>query len=255
MTWTIRAFSKQIALAASLGLSLTCSAADLSILSAGATKSALSEIVESYQKISGNKVNVEYAPVGVIMKRLSDGATPDVLLVTADVIGDVESKGWTVAGTAAPFGSVGVGVAVQEQAKSPDISTPEALKQTLLNARSITYIDPSKGTSGKHFAEVLKRLGIAEQMKAKTILGDTGYVVEPVARGEIEIGIQQITEILPVKGAKLVGPLPASLQKITIYTAALGAHSGESEAAKKFIAYLSGADAREVIKKKGFSLP
>ena len=96
----------------------------------------------------------------------------------------------------------------------PDISTPDALRQTLLNAKSITYMDPTKGTSGKHFASVLDQLGIADQMRAKTTLGDVGFVVEPVARGDLELGIQQITEILPVKGAKLVGPLPDALQKV-----------------------------------------
>lgn len=255
MTKAIRIISKQLTLLLAIALPLTCNAVDLSILSAGATKSALNEIVERYQKISGNKLNVEYAPVGVLLQHLSGGAKPDVLIVTADVIDDVEHKGWVVSGTAAPLGSVGVGVAVQAQARTPDISTPEALKQTLLNAKSITYMDPNKGTSGKHFAEVLKRLGIVEQMKDKTTLGDAGYIVEPVARGEIEIGIQQITEILPVKGAKLVGPLPEPLQKTTIYTVALGAASPEEAVARAFITYLTGAESREVFRQKGFTVP
>jgi molybdate transport system substrate-binding protein len=255
MMMRIQSISRQLFLLAAIGLALTCEATDLSVLSAGAAKSALSEIVERYQMISGNKLNVEYAPVGVLLQRLSGGAKPDVLIVTTDVIGDVEHKGWTVPGTATPVGNVGVGIAVQAQAKTPDISTPDALKQTLLNAKSITYIDPSKGTSGKHFAEVLRRLGIAEQMKAKTTLGDTGYVVEPVARGEIEIGIQQITEILPVKGVKLVGPLPDPLQKTTTYTVALGANATEVAAARNFLAYLAGDNAREVFRQKGFAVP
>jgi len=255
MTRAIRIISAQLILLAAIALPINCNAADLSILSAGATKSALNELVERYQKISGNKLNVEYAPVGVLLQRLSGGAKPDVLIVTTDVIGDVEHKDWTVPGTSAPVGSVGVGIAVQAQARSPDISTPEALKQTLLDAKSITYVDPSKGTSGKHFAEVLKRLGIAERMKAKTTLGDTGYVVEPVARGEIEIGIQQITEILPVKGVKLVGPLPEPLQKTTIYTVALGTNAPEAAAARNFIAFLAGDEAREMFRQKGFTVP
>ncbi len=255
MTWIIRSLIKQSALLALVTLSLHANAAELSILSAGATRPALSAIIESYQKHSGNKLNAEYLPVGVIMKALADGATPDVIIITADVIDDAEHKGWTVPGSAIPVGSVGVGVAVREQAKSPDISSPEALKQTLLSAKSITYMNPEKGTSGKHFSEVLKRLGIAEQMKPKTILGESGFIVEPVARGEIEIGIQQITEILPVKGVKLVGPLPASLQKTTIYIAALGAHSHATAAARDFILTLRGVEAKETFKQKGFTVP
>lgn len=238
MTSTICNLAVRSAGAVALGWSLTCSAADLSVFSAGAAKAALGEIVENYEKTSGDKLNVEYAPVGTLLRRLADGAKPDILIVTADVMGEVERKAWTVPGTASPIGSVGVGVAVQEQAQVPDISSPQALRQTLLNARSITYIDPEKGTSGKHFAEVLKRLGIVEQMKAKTILGDTGYVVEPVALGKVELGIQQITEILPVKGVKLVGPLPEPLQKITIYTVALAAHARDVQASRDFISFL-----------------
>jgi molybdate transport system substrate-binding protein len=144
---------------------------------------------------------------------------------------------------------------VHERAVAPDISTPEALKQTLLAAKSITYIDPAKGTSGKHFAEVLQRLGISEAVKAKTRLADAGYVVEPVARGEIELGIQQITEILPVQGVKLVGPLPEPLQKITVYSAALTPHARDADAVRGFLAYLRGAEARGIFTAKGFSTP
>jgi len=114
-------------------------------------------------------------------------------------------------------------------------------------------VDPEKGTSGKHFAQVLQRLGIAEEMRGRTTLGDSGYVVEPVARGDIEIGIQQITEILPVAGARLVGPLPEPLQKITVYTAALGAQAHEVAAAQAFLAYLCGGPAKAVFSSKGFA--
>lgn len=255
MPWTLASVALRSAGLVALGLSLSCGAAELSVFSAGAAKAALGEIVETYEKASGDKLRVEYAPVGTLLRRLADGAKPDILIVTADVMGEVERKAWTVPGTTSPIGSVGVGVAVHEQAPAPDISSPQALRQTLLNARSITYIDPEKGTSGKHFAEVLKRLGIVEQMKAKTILGDSGYVVEPVALGRVELGIQQITEILPVKGVKLAGPLPEPLQKITVYTVALAAHAREVPASRNFISFLSGAQAREIFQRKGFALP
>jgi len=230
-------------------------AAELLVWSAGAAKVPFSEIVQAYQKTTGNTIKVDYAPVGVLVRKLSDGGKPGVLLISLDVIPDVERNGWTVSGSSTPVGSVGVGIAVKEGSPIPDISSPEALRTTLLNAKTITYMDPSKGTSGKHFATVLSQLGIAEQVKDKTTLGDAGFVVEPVARGEVELGIQQITEILPVKGVQLVGPLPASLQKITTYSIALGSHADNVGAAKDFMSFVRRDSSAAVFRAKGFSTP
>lgn len=238
-----------------IGLTLSAGAADISIYSGGAVKTALSEVATNYEKATGHHIAIEYAPVGTLMRRLADGDVPDLVVLTADVMPVAEAKGWAVPGTAIALGGVGVGVAVREGASAPDISTPEALKQALLAAKSITYIDPQKGTSGKHFAEVLRRLGIADAVKAKTTLGDAGYVVEPVARGEIELGIQQITEIIPVKGVKLVGPLPESLQKITVYSAAQSPAARHPEATQGFLAYLREAPNRAIFARKGFLPP
>ena len=237
------------------GLSLAAGAAEISILSGGAVKSPLSEAAARYERASGHRVAIEYQPVGVLMKQLAQGATPDLVVITEDVMADAAAKGWLVGGTAMPLGSVGVGVAVREGAASPDISSPDALRKTLLDAKSITYIDPEKGTSGKHFAGVLQGLGIADAVRAKTRLGAAGFVVEPVARGEIELGIQQITEILPVKGVKLVGPLPASLQKLTTYTIARTVHGRDAEAIDRFLDYLRGAESRALFLSRGFTAP
>src|SRR5205807_6774776 len=120
-------------------------------------------------------------------------------------------------------------VAVNENAPLPDISTPEAFKRSLLAARSVVYIDPKTGTSGKHVAEILQRLGIADEVNRKATLGQGGYITEPVGRGETAPGIHQISEILPVKGVRLVGPLPAELQKYTVYVAAPRSEEHTSE--------------------------
>jgi molybdate transport system substrate-binding protein len=227
-------------------------AKDLVVWSAGATKPPMEELVPEFQKLTGLTLKVEYAPVGVWTRRLADGGQPDVLILSADVVNEVERNGGSVAGSAKPLGSVGVGVAVKQGAALPDVSTPEALRATLLRARSITYMDPQKGTSGKHFASVLEQLGISEQVKSKTTLGDVGYVLEPVARGDIELGVQQITEILPVQGATLVGPLPASLQKITTYVVMVGAKANDAKAALAFSQFLQAPHAAAVFKRKGF---
>lgn len=135
-----------------------------------------------------------------------------------------------------------------------DISTPEAFRKTLLSARSLVYIDPKIGTSGKHFAEVLDRLGIAEQMKAKSVLGTGGFVVEPVGRGEVEIGVHQISEILPVKGVKMIGELPTPLQKYTVYIAVPPA-GAVSEPAAALVRFLTSAAARASFASAGMSTP
>lgn len=245
-------------LAIGLGAALLSTAAlagELLVWSAGAAQTPLSILISDYQKASGNTLKVEFAPVGVLVKRLADGGRPDVLIVSQDVVANVEKNGWTVPGTASPIGRVGVGIAIKEGAPMPDISTPDALRQTLLNAKSITYMDPTKGTSGKHFASVLDQLGIADQMRGKTTLGDVGFVVEPVARGDLELGIQQITEILPVKGAKLVGPLPDALQKITTYSVALGAQARDAAVARDFMTYVASQRSQAVFVVHGFAAP
>jgi molybdate transport system substrate-binding protein len=238
-----------------LALSLAASAAEITVYSGGAAKVALSEVATRYEKATGERVVVDYAPMGALMRRLADGARPDVVVLTADVIDEAGQRNWIQPETATPLGGIGIGVAVREGAPLPDVSTPAALKATLLAAKSITYMDPAKGTSGKHFAEVLKSLGIADAVKGKTTLGETGYVVEPVARGEIEIGVQQISEILPVKGAQLVGPLPPPFQKITVYTAVIGANAPHAADAQKFIAYLREPAVRQIFIDKGFLAP
>lgn len=188
-------------------------AQELSIFSGGAVKTAITAAAENYQTRKAAKFALEFHPMGPLVQKLAGGAIPDIVIVTQETISDLESMGLILRDTATEVGSVGIGVAVHENAPIPDISTPEALKAALLAAKSIVYIDPTRGTSGRHFAGVLERLGIAEAMKAKTTLGLGGFVVEPVGRGEIELGVHQITEILPVKGVKLVGPLPQAMQK------------------------------------------
>jgi molybdate transport system substrate-binding protein len=229
-----------------------CQAADLRVWSAGAVKPALEELAPQFQKATGLQLDVQYAPVGVWIRRLAEGNSPDVLILSVDVVQEVEDRGWVPARSASPLGSVGVGLAVKQGAVMPDISSPEALRRTLLAAKSVTYMDPQKGTSGKHFASVLDQLGIAEQIRPKATLGDVGYVLEPVARGEIELGVQQITEILPVKGAVLVGPLPSSLQKITTYSIMPTVKTDRSEMITKFRQFLQTPEAQAVFKLKGF---
>jgi len=219
---------------------------ELRVLSGGAAKSLVDPLAASFK---GGVVKVDYQPMGRLVESLAQGAEVDMVIVTEETLPRLEKEGRVQRG-AKPIARVGIGVAVNEKAPSPDISTVEAFKRTLLAAKSVVYIDPKVGTSGKHVAEVLQRLGIAEQVNAKAKLGQGGYIVEPVGRGEIELGIHQISEILPVKGVKLVGELPKELQKYTVYVAV---PVKQSRTVLDFIDHLTGPQARERLAQAGYT--
>ena len=221
---------------------------ELRVLSGGAAKSLVDPLAASFKH---GVVKVDYQPMGRLVKSLEEGAEVDMVIVTEETLPGLERQRRVERG-AKPIARVGIGVAVNEKAPSPDISTVDAFRKTLLAAKSIVYIDPKVGTSGKHVAEVLQRLGIAEQVNAKAKLGQGGYIVEPVGRGEIELGIHQISEILPVKGVKLVGELPRELQKYTVYVAV---PVKPSRAVLDFIDHLTGPQARERLAQAGYTAP
>jgi molybdate transport system substrate-binding protein len=223
-------------------------AQELRVLSGGAAKSLVEPLAASFPY---GKVDVQYQPMGRLVEALEQGAEVDLVIVTEETLPKLERENRVKRG-AKPIARVGIGVAVNEHAPTPDISTADALRRTLLAAKSVVYIDPKVGTSGKHVAEVLQRLGIAEPVNAKAKLAQGGYIVEPVGRGEIELGIHQISEILPVKGVKLAGPLPAPLQKYTTYVAA---PVKESRAVLDFIDHLSGPQARARLAQAGYEPP
>jgi molybdate transport system substrate-binding protein len=226
----------------------TVVAQELRVLSGGAAKSLVDPLAASFP---GGKVQMQYQPMGRLVKSLEEGAQVDLVIVTEETLPALERENRVKRG-AKPIARVGIGVAVNQSAPSPDISTVDAFRKTLLAAKSIVYIDPKVGTSGKHVAEVLARLGIADQVNAKTKFGQGGYIVEPVGRGEIELGIHQISEILPVKGVKLVGELPKELQKYTTYVAV---PVTQSRAVLDFIDHLTGPEARKRLAQAGYSAP
>lgn len=228
-----------------LVFSSLASAEELRVLSGGAAKSLVDPLAKSFK---GATVKVEYQPMGKLTQSLKAGDPADMVIVTTEVLPSLQLQGKAIA-------RVGIGVAVNEKAPSPDISTVAAFKQTLLAAKSVVYIDPKVGTSGKHVAQILQQLGIAEEVNRKATFGQGGYITEPVGRGEVELGIHQISEILPVKGVKLVGPLPAELQKYTVYVAAPTAKTSKKAAVDAFIAHLTAPEARGGLEKAGYTPP
>ena len=238
---------RSVALIALL-MPMALNAQELRVLSGGAAKSLLEPLAASFP---GGKVDVRYQPMGPLAESLAQGAQVDLVVVTEETLPRLERQNLVKRG-AKPIARVGIGVAVNEKAPMPDISTVDAFRRTLLAAKSVVYIDPKIGTSGKHVAEVLERLGIASEVNAKARLGQGGYIVEPVGRGEIELGLHQISEILPVKGVKLAGPLPPQLQKYTTYVAAPVA---ESRQVLDFIDHLTGPQARARLAQAGYTAP
>jgi molybdate transport system substrate-binding protein len=227
-------------------------AAEIKVLTAGAFKQVLLVLVPDFEKQTGHKVIVENDTVGALTKRIEGGEAFDLAVLTPAAVNDLSSKGKFVAGSRTNLGRVGVGVVVKEGAPKPDISSVDAFKKTLLAAKSVAYIDPAAGgSSGIYVAGLLDKLGVAAEVRPKAKLIPGGAVAEHIARGEAELGIHQISEILPVKGITLVGPLPADIQNYTVYAAGLGANGKESEAAKALLKTLSGPAAADVLKSKG----
>jgi molybdate transport system substrate-binding protein len=233
----------------------TASAAEILVLSGGAVEAPLGAAIPSFESRSGHRVRLTFAPAGEIAARLGAGEAYDLVIIPAENVAGFERSGRVIAGSAVALGRVGIGVAVRAGAPSPDIATPEAFRATLLAAKSVVYIDPARGTSGKHVAAVLHQLGIADQVNAKARLGAGGAVVAPVGRGEIELGVHQITAILAVPGVKLVGPLPPELQKWTTYSAVAMPGARAAEAARELVAFLTSGEARAAFAAKGLAAP
>jgi molybdate transport system substrate-binding protein len=239
-----------------LAAATAASAGEVDVLSAGAAEAAFHDAASAWERASGNTVKASFGPVGEIRKRLDAGAAPDVVIVPAEAIEPLASSGKVDPSTRHDLGVVSIGVAVREGTRKPDISTPDALKRTLLEARSVTYMDPTRGTSGKFVdEEVLPRLGIRDAVRAKATLGQGGSTAEKVARGEADLAIQQMTELVTVKGVTVVGPLPESLQKRTTYAAVLARHPAHPREARALLDYLASPAGREPFRARGFAEP
>jgi molybdate transport system substrate-binding protein len=229
-------------------------AAEIKILTAGAFKQIVVALVPEFEKQSGHKVIVDNDTVGGLAKRIEGGEAFDVVVVSPGVIDELVAKGKvaTTHGSRTRLARVGVGVMVRAGAPKPDIGTVEAFKQAVLAAKTVAYIDPaSGGSSGIYVAQLFEKLGIADQVKPKAKLKQGGYVADLIKSGEAELGIHQISEIVPVKEVTLVGPLPADIQNFTTYAAGVGASAKNPDAAEALIKMLAGPLAAAVLKEKG----
>jgi molybdate transport system substrate-binding protein len=233
-------------------------ATELRILCAGAMHPILDALAGDLERMSGRRIVARFASSGGVRARVLEGEAADVVITTSAAIDELGRQAKIVPGTATPVARSAIGVAVRSGAPRPDIGSVDAFRLALRNARSIAIADPATGSpSGNHLARALDRLGMTAELgeKIKWVGGAAGGVVvvvgEVVARGEAEIGLQQIAEILAVPGIDLVGALPAALQHVTVFSAAVAATASDMSLARRVIDFLASPAAASVIKAKG----
>lgn len=226
---------------------------ELSVFSTIAVQSALEELTPQFEVANGVRLLVTWNTAPVLVKRLQGGETADVLILNRAGIDTMIREGRVLARSEVTLASSATAIAIKAGAVRPDISTPEALKRTLLAARTISYTDPSAGgASGIYFAKLLERLGIAEAVNAKTRFPPpAGLSGDFLLTGEADLAVQQIPELLQVPGIEIVGPLPGDLHMVTVFVAGIEARTLQGEVAEALIDFLRTDIARDVFRAKG----
>ena len=229
-------------------------AAEVRVMISGGLSTAYKEVVPEFERSTGNKVLTAYGPsmgttANAVPNRLERGEPADVLIMVGYALGDLIKQGKVIADSRVDLAKSPIGIAVKSGTPKPDISSADAVKRTLLAAKSIAYSDSASGVYIS--TEMFQRLGIADAMKDKARQIPAEPVARVVARGDAEIGFQQISELLPVPGIEVVGQLPSELQKITVFSAGIATAAREPEAGKALIKFLASPAASAAIVKSG----
>jgi molybdate transport system substrate-binding protein len=229
-------------------------APSLKVMISPGLKAAYEKLVPEFERKTGHTIVTVYgASMGsapdAIPNRLQSGESADVVILASSALEDLVKKDKVIPGTRVDLARAFIAVAVRAGAPKPDISTLESLKRTLLAAKSIAY---SGSVSGVYVStELFQRLGIADAIRSKCIRVDTEMVGTVVARGDAEIGFQQLSELLPIAGIDILGPIPQEVQKITMFSGGVAVNSKEPEIAKQFLQFLASPEAAATIKKSG----
>jgi molybdate transport system substrate-binding protein len=228
-------------------------AAELKVYSTIGVQGAVEQLVPQFEKASGDKLVITWGTAAMLVKRIEAGETADVLILSRVGIDTLSKEGKIAPDSAVTLASSGIAVAVKAGAPKPNISTPEAFKQALLRAKFIAYSDPAAGgASGVYFAKLLERMGIADQMKAKTKYPPPGgNSASLLITGEAELAIQQTPEVMYVAGAEVIGQLPGDLNNVTVFAAGIGVDSKNANGAKALISMLHSPEAAAVFRAKG----
>jgi molybdate transport system substrate-binding protein len=228
-------------------------AAEIKVLAALGVKDVVDDLGPKFERASGHKLAIKFDTLGGVVKMVKGGETADVVLIPRQGIDGLVKDGKATAGDVTDIARSSIVVIVRKGAPKPDISSPDALKRALLSAKSITYGNPADGgASGIHFAKVLDRLGIASEVKSKTMYSkpgrDTGDLV---ANGKAELGVNQLQVLRPVAGIEVAGPLPGDLQATTVFSSAIMTGAKSVAASKALVSFLRTLEAAKVIKAKG----
>ena len=220
--------------------------AEIKVMASAAFREAYLELLPDFERASGHKVTNTWVPSVQMMNRLKGGEVTDIVILSDAALAELMNAG--IVAERFPLARSGIGIAVRAGAARPDVSSAEALKHAVLQAKSVVY---STGPSGIYLAKLFERMGIASEIanKVRQVQGEPAGAV--VARGEAEIGFQQMSELLPVAGIDIIGPLPAGIQEITVFAAGLHGRAAAPDAARALIAHLRSSAAAPVIRKKG----
>jgi molybdate transport system substrate-binding protein len=237
------------AAAGAMLLPIMANAADIKVLSTQATEEAYKELVPQFEKVSGHKVTTVFTGTLDLQKRIGAGEAYDLIIMAGPAIDDFIKSGKVVAGSRVDLAKSGVGVGVPAGAPKPDIGTVDALKKTLIAAKSIGY---STGPSGVYMVGLFQKLGVADAVKPKLKQTPTGvFVGTIIANKEVEIGFQQVSELSQFKGVDYVGPLPKDVQETTVFSAGIQAGAKQVEAAKALVKFITAPAAAAAYTKRG----
>ncbi len=237
-------------IAAALLLTAAAAQADtITVLCSTGVKSVVEVLAPQFEQASGHKLDITYDASNLLVKEIEGGKPFDVVVVTPPLIANLVKEGKVVDGSAVTIAKAGIGVAVKAGAPKPDISTPDALKRALVNAKAVAFT--TAGQSGQYFADVLEKMGIANEVKAKGKTRPGGAAGEFVAKGEADLAVQLIPELMAVPGIEVVGPFPPELQTYVVLTAGVGTKPSDKVAAQALIRFLSAPSAVPLIKAKG----
>ena len=248
MTWPVSALTRLVAGTMLIGAT-TAQAAEITVIASPAVKEVVIELIPAFEQASGHKVTMIWDGTEAITKRIGGGEVVDIVLIAAPNIDKLIAEGKLVAGSRVDVAKSGIGVAVRAGLPKPDISSGEAVKNAVLAAKSVAY---SSGPSGLYLADLFKKMGIADQIKDKVKQTPSGVQVgEVVARGEADLGFQQVSELLHLKGIQYLGPLPAEIQHTTVFSAGLHTAAPAPDAAKTLTKFLTAPEAAPVIRRSG----
>jgi molybdate transport system substrate-binding protein len=222
---------------------------EIKVLSSIATREAYLELVPQFERVSGHKVSTTWAGTTAIMQRMAGGERYDLVMVSSNELEELTRQGKIVSGSRADLAKSGIGIAVRAGAPRPDVGSSEALKQTLLAAKTVGY---TSGPSGVYMASLIERMGIAAEVKPKhRTVPSGGTVGTIVASGDAEIGFQQVSELVHIPGIDYIGPLPPDVQCMTVFSCGQQAGAPQPDAAKALVAFLTTPAAVAVMQKHG----